>query len=90
MDEYETRQDQRKFIGETLVLIQDSLPDDEKKMMNSIIDTYLHTAPEIIMNIWDKLFQHVVVNFNEVEGRHYKTVEIYNTRYLEFKKRWYS
>jgi len=90
MTEYESYHDQKIFIGETLIQIRESLPDDEMPMMRSIMDTHLHMAPEITMNIWEKLFQHMVVNFNDVEGRHYKTVEIYNARYLEFKKRWYS
>ena len=88
MSDFASYQEQQKFIGETLCQIRNSLPDDDKPLMHGIIGTYTHMAPEIVRNIWGKLYYCMLDNFKDVKGVHCKTVEIYNTRYDEFKNRW--
>ena len=83
---------QLAFVGETLALMQESLPADEKDVMNNLRDSWAHTAPEIAYLFWKKIHQFCSTTLTDTspDGKHFKVCELYNTRYKEFIERWYN
>ena len=79
-------------MGITLSMLTDSLPACEKNILDSTRDSWAHLAPEASKTLWKRIYQVMVTNFPDVEegGTHEATLEIYNTRYKEFKNKWYN
>ena len=92
MSKWQCYSDQKAHMGVTLSMLSDSLPDDEKYILDSTRDTWAHLAPEASKTLWKRIYQVMVTNFPDVEegGTHEATLEIYNTRYKEFKNKWYN
>lgn len=92
MSKWQCYSDQKAHMGITLSMLTDSLPACEKNILDSTRDSWAHLAPEASKTLWKRIFQVMVTNFPDVEegGTHEATLEIYNTRYKEFKDKWYN
>jgi hypothetical protein len=89
VNEYEK---QKQFFQQTLIDLLETLDEEDAPKMKSICDSAAHCAPEVTYRMWSKLFQTLSCNFKKVspDGKHFKTVEIYNSKYKEFVKTWYN
>ena len=92
MSKWQCYSDQKAHMGITLSMIEDSLPDDEKHILDSTRDSWAHLAPEAANTLWKRIYQVMVTNFTDVEegGVHKAALEIYNSRYKEFRAKWYN
>jgi len=55
--------------------------------LDSIKDTIVHTAPEILNKRWMDIYLYCSRNFNNIENmNHFKALHIYNERYKGYKK----
>jgi hypothetical protein len=83
---------QLAFIGATIAMMQDELPEEEKEVMNGLRDSWAHTAPEIAYLFWKKIHRFCcsVLTDTGPDGRHLRCCEVYNTRYKEFVATWYN
>lgn len=83
---------QKQFFKQTLKELLGTLDEEDAPLMKSICDSAAHCAPEVTYNMWPKLFQTLSYNFKDVNpgGKHFKTVEIYNSKYKEFINTWYN
>ena len=89
LDDYEQ---QRLFFLGTVTEILETLDTEEKAQMKSLCDSAFHCAPEATFRMWQKLFNTLSANFHETapDGKHAETVNIYNSKYKEFRNKWYS
>ena len=92
MSKWQCYSDQKAHMGVTLSMLSDSLPDCEKHVLDSTRDSWAHLAPEASNTLWKRIHGVMVSNFPDVEegGVHEATLEIYNTRYKEFRDKWYN
>ena len=92
MSKWQCYSDQKTFLGITLQLLKDSVQPEEKELFDSTQDTWAHMAPEASPTLWKRIFELVSTNFHEIEdgGIHERTLEIYNSRYKEFRDKWYN
>lgn len=83
---------QLAFVGETIAMMQDKLPEEDKEVMNGLRDSWAHTAPEIAYLFWKKIHQFCCAALTDTapDGKHHDVCEVYNTRYKEFITRWYN
>lgn len=83
---------QLAFVGETLAMMQDKLPEEDKEVMNGLRDSWAHTAPEIAYLFWKKIHQFCCAALTDTapDGKHFGVCEVYNTRYKQFIERWYN
>ena len=55
--------------------------------LDSIKDTVVHTAPEIINKCWMDIYLYCSKHFNDIENlNHFKALNTYNERYHHYKK----
>ena len=89
LDDYEQ---QRLFFLNVLKDIYLALPEEDKEKMNSLNDSAYHCAPEITFRMWSKLFNTLSYHFHETapDGKHAEVVNIYNSKYKEFRDKWYN
>ncbi len=45
-------------VGETLALMQEKLPEEDKGVMDGLRDAWAHTAPEIAYLFWKKIHRY--------------------------------
>ena len=92
MSKWQCYSDQKTFLGITLQRIKASLPDNEQGLLESTIDTWAHLAPEAAPTLWKRIFEVMSVNFTDIGdgGRHCNACDIYNSRYKEFRDKWYN
>ena len=92
MSKWQCYSDQKAHMGVTLSMLSESLPCDERNILDSTRDSWAHLAPEATRTLWKRIYQVMVSNFPDVEegGAHEATLEIYNTRYKEFRDKWYN
>lgn len=88
----EDYEQQRLFFLGTLTAILETLDDEDKTKMKSLYDSAFHCAPETTYRMWPKLFNTLSANFHETspDGKHAETVNVYNSKYKEFRNKWYS
>lgn len=92
MSKWQCYSDRKAFVGKTIILLRNAVPEDERDRLNSVQDTWAHCAPEASHLMWQKIFDTMSANFPHVqEGEvHYTALKIYNTRYKEFRDKWYN
>ena len=55
--------------------------------LNSIKDTIVHTAPEVINKRWMDIYMYTSKHFNDADNlNHFKALNTYNERYEGYKK----
>lgn len=88
----EDYEQQRVFFLGTVTEILKTLDAEDKPKMNSLCDSAFHCAPETTYRMWQKLFNTLSSNFHETapDGKHAEVVNIYNSKYKEFRNNWYS
>ena len=77
------------FIAETVSRISNEIIDNENMQasFNALIDSIMHTAPEIVQGRWRDLFLICRENLDDASNpAHQKCLEIYNSRYREYRK----
>ena len=77
------------FLAETVSRISNELTDNKNMQIsfNALIDSIMHTAPEIVNGRWKDLFLICSQNINdESNPAHQKCLKIYNSRYEEYRK----
>ena len=92
MSKWQCYSDQKAFLGTTIFNIKESLPVNEQYLLDSTIDTWAHLAPEAAHTLWKRLFEVMTCNFTDIgeDGRHCNACDIYNSRYKEFRNKWYN
>lgn len=82
----------RVFFLKTVTEILNTLDAEDKEKMKSLCDSAFHCAPEATFRMWQKLFNTLSANFHETtpDGKHAETVNMYNSKYKEFRDKWYS
>ena len=81
-----------EFIVETLCLIREIFEDNPEmqKSLEKVLDTVSHTAPEVIGTRWMDIYQFCIVYLNDEKNpAHVKCLNIYNTRYTTYRKKYY-
>ena len=92
MSKWQCYSDRKAFVGHTLNLLRNSVPEEEQHLLNAVQDSWAHCAPEAAHLMWRKIFDTMASNFQQVqEGEvHHNALKIYNTRYKEFRNKWYN
>ncbi len=73
----------RQFLIQTVILLQGEFEKNTLyyKDLRKIIDTICHTAPEIITNRWNDIYNYCKDNINDFEKTsHMNCLEIYKSR----------
>jgi len=81
-------QSQAFYLAETVTLIGKNFLSDEQttRDLNSIIDSIMHTAPEIINKKWMDIYLYCSNHFTDIENmQHYNAFNIYQDRYQKYK-----
>ena len=81
-----------QFIVETLCLIREVFEDNPgiQKSLDNILDTVAHTAPEIVGSRWTDIYLFCSGYLNDEKNpTHVKSLDIYNTRYATYRKKYY-
>ena len=81
-----------QFIVKTLCLIREEFEDNPEiqKSLNNILDTVAHTAPEIIGSRWTDIYLFCSEYLNDQNNpAHVKSLNIYNTKYNAYRKKYY-
>ena len=81
-------QSQAFYLAETVSLIGKNFLSDEQitRDLNSIIDSIMHTAPEIINKKWMDIYLYCSNHFTDIENmQHYNAFNIYQDRYQKYK-----
>ena len=81
-------QSQTFYLAETVTLIGKNFLSDEQitRDLNSIIDSIMHTAPEIINKKWMDIYLYCSKHFTDIENmQHYNAFNIYQERYQKYK-----
>ena len=77
------------FIGKTIEMMRNQFKDDPSltKSLNSILDSVMHTAPEIVKNRWHDIYK-LAVNYinDENNPAHLEAFRIYNSRFNEYRE----
>ena len=82
-------QSQAFYLAETVSLISKNFVSNKTiiRDLNSIIDTIMHTAPEIINKRWMDIYLYCSKHFTEIDNlNHFKAFNIYQQRYTEYKE----
>ena len=78
-----------QHLIETVQLINNIFKGNETvtRDLNSLCDTIVYTAPEIIGKRWMDIYTYCSCHFTDTENlRHFKAFNTYNSRYKEYKK----
>lgn len=81
--------EKKSFILETINLLSEKTTDNEvvQKLFNSLKDSLMHTAPEVVGLNWTRLFNICKQNLDDGGNpSHQMCLEIYNNRYEQYKK----
>ena len=76
-----------QYIIETLRLLKNEFPDnpDFLSSFNRIIDTVSHTAPEIVSQRWNKIYNFCISHCNNSNNTaHVNAYNIYHNRIKEY------
>jgi len=82
------KQSQAFYLVETVTLIGKNFLSDKQitRDLNSIIDSIMHTAPEIINKKWMDIYLYCSNHFTDVDNmQHYKAFNTYQERYRKYK-----
>ena len=92
MSKWQCYSDRKAFVGQTLILLRHAVPKEEAHLLDSVQDSWAHCAPEASHLMWRKIFDTMSANFPHVQpdGIHHTALKIYNTRYKEFRDKWYN
>ena len=77
------------FIGKTVEMMRDQFKNDPSltKSFNSILDSVVHTAPEIVQNRWHDIYKLAVTYINDQNNpAHIQAFRIYNERFNEYRE----
>lgn len=87
MSKWQCYEDRKKFILATAQGCYQLLDDNDKAQMKSTLDSLWHCAPEAYPTMWKRLYT-CMCHFSETgpDGKHLKPLELYNSRYKEFRK----
>tara|TARA_B100000214_G_C23950786_1_gene620393 strand:+ start:460 stop:801 length:342 start_codon:yes stop_codon:yes gene_type:complete len=92
MSKWQCYSDRKAHMGVTLAMIYEALPEDEKNILDSTRDSWAHLAPEASETLWHRIYELLSRNFHDVQegGKHEQILKIYNTRYKDFRNKWYN
>ncbi len=77
------------YIAETVILIGKNFLSDPiiTRDLKSIVDTIMHTAPEIIDTRWVDVYLYCSKHFTQIDNmQHFKAFNTYQNRYAEYKR----
>jgi|UniRef100_A0A6C0IPG3 hypothetical protein len=76
------------YLAETVTLIGKNFLSDEQitRDLKSIIDTIMHTAPEVTNKRWMDIYLYCSKHFTDIDNmQHFKAFNLYQSRYSEYK-----
>jgi hypothetical protein len=76
------------YLAETVTLIGKNFLSDEQitRDLKSIIDTIMHTAPEVTNKRWMDIYLYCSKHFTDIDNmQHFKAFNSYQSRYSEYK-----
>lgn len=83
------RDEKKSFILETINLLSEKTTDNQvvQNLFDSLKDSLMHTAPEVVGLNWTRLFNICKQNLDDGGNpSHQMCLEIYNNRYEQYKK----
>lgn len=78
------------FLIETVNLIGKNFVsnDDITRDLNSIVDSIIHTAPEIIHKRWMDIYLYCSTHFTQIDNmQHFNAFNTYNKRFIQYKNK---